>query len=83
MFLTRYPLLTERLASPTSTAQSGRLREVGARGRSLGFRTSDLPDQECSWWQEASYSFCDDILRLGRPLGSLFSQAPEHVEGKE
>jgi hypothetical protein len=33
---------------PTSIAQRGGLREVGARGRSLGLRSSDLLDQACS-----------------------------------
>jgi hypothetical protein len=33
---------------PTSIAQRGGLREVGARGRSLGLRSSDLLNQACS-----------------------------------
>jgi hypothetical protein len=49
---------------PTSTAQLGDLREIGVRGRSPGLRSGDLPDQACSWRQEASYSFA--MISLGR-----------------
>jgi hypothetical protein len=67
---------------PTSSAQRGGLREIGERGRSLGLRSGDLPDQACSWWQEASYSFA--TVSLGRAtLRLAFSQALEHIEGKE
>jgi hypothetical protein len=66
----------------TSAAQRGGLREVGARGRRLGLRSGDLPNQACSWWQEASYSFA--MVFLGRTtLRLALSQAPEHIEGKE
>jgi hypothetical protein len=40
---------------PTSTARRGVLREIGARGRSLGLRCGNLSDQAYSWRQEASY----------------------------
>jgi hypothetical protein len=67
---------------PTSTAQCGGLREVGARGRIPGLRSGDLPDQACSWRQEASYSFA--MVSLGRTTLKLaLSQAPEHIKGKE
>jgi hypothetical protein len=67
---------------PTPTAQHGGLREVGVRGRSLGLRSGDLPDQACSYRQEASYSF--GMVSLGRmTLRLALSQAPEHIEGKE
>jgi hypothetical protein len=66
----------------TSAAQRGGLRKVSARGRSLGLRSGDLPDQACSWRQEASYSFA--MVSLGRTtLRLALSQAPEHIEGKE
>jgi hypothetical protein len=67
---------------PTSTAQRGGLREIGARGRSLGLRSGDLLDQECSQRQEASYSL--GMASSSRTtLRLALSQAPERVEGKE
>jgi hypothetical protein len=67
---------------PTSTAQRGGLREVGARGRSLGLRSGDLLDQACSQRQEALYSL--GMVSSGRTTLMLaLSQAPKHVEGEE
>jgi hypothetical protein len=67
---------------PTSTAQRGGLREVGARGRSIELGSGDLSDQACSQRQEASYLL--GIVSLGRmTLRLSLSQALEHVEGKE
>jgi hypothetical protein len=67
---------------PTSTAQRGGLREVGARGRSLGLRSGDLFDQACSQRREASYSL--GMMSSGRAtLRLTLSQSPEHVEGEE
>jgi hypothetical protein len=68
---------------PTSTPQCGSLREVGARGRSLGLGSGDLfSDQACSQRQEASYSL--GMISSGRTTFRLaLSQAPEHVEGEE
>jgi hypothetical protein len=72
----------EEAGLPTSTAQRGGLREVGARGRSLGLRSDDLFDQACSQWQEASYSL--GVVSSGPMTPRLaLSQAPEHVEGEE
>jgi hypothetical protein len=66
---------------PTSTAQRGGLRGVGARGRSVGLRSGDLfSNQACS--QEASYSL--GMMSSGRTTFRLaLSQAPEHVDGEE
>jgi hypothetical protein len=67
---------------PASTAQRGGLREVGARGRSLGLRSSDLLDQACSQRQEASYLL--GMVSSGRTtLRLALGQAPERVEGEE
>jgi hypothetical protein len=67
---------------PTSTAQRGGLREVGARGRSLGLRSGDFFDQAHSQWQKALYLL--GMVSLGRmTLRLALSQAPEHIEGKE
>jgi hypothetical protein len=66
---------------PTSTAQRGGLREVAVRGRSAGLRSGDLPDQACSWRQEASYSFA--MVSLGRAtLRLALSQAPSISRGR-
>jgi hypothetical protein len=67
---------------PTSTTQRGGLREVDARGRSLGLRSDDLFDQACSQRQEASYSL--RMVSSGRMTPRLdLSQAPKSVEGEE
>jgi hypothetical protein len=67
---------------PTSTTQRGGLREVGARGRSIGLMSGNLSDQACSWRQEALYSL--EMVSLGRmTLRLALSQALEHVEGNE
>jgi hypothetical protein len=67
---------------PASTAQRGGLREIDARGRGPGLRSGDLSGQACSWRQEASYSFA--MISLSRTTVRLaFSQAPEHIKGKE
>jgi hypothetical protein len=68
---------------PTSTAQRGGLREVGAYGRSLGLRSVNLFDQACSQRQGlALYSL--GMISSGRTAFRLaLSQAPEHVEGEE
>jgi hypothetical protein len=66
----------------TSTAQRGGLREVDARGRSLGLWSGDLSEQACSQRQEASYSL--GMMSSGRTTFKLaLSQSPEHVEGEE
>jgi hypothetical protein len=64
---------------PTSTAQRGGLREIGARGRSPGLRSDDLSDQACSWRQEASYSFA--MISLGRATLRLASPPAYRGEG--
>jgi hypothetical protein len=62
--------------------QRGDLREVGARGRSLGLRSGDLFDQACSQRQEVLYSL--GMISPGLTTFRLaLSQAPEHVEGEE
>jgi hypothetical protein len=67
---------------PTSTAQRGGLRKVGARGGSIELGSVDLSDQERSRRQEASHSL--RMVSLGRmTLRLALNQAPEHVEGKE
>jgi hypothetical protein len=67
---------------PTSIAQCGGLREVGARGGSIELGSGDLSDQACSRRQEASHSLL--ILSLGRmTLRLALCHALDHVEGKE
>jgi hypothetical protein len=66
---------------PTSTAQRGGLREIGARGRSLGLRSGDLSDQAYLWWQEASYSFV--MMSLGQTTFRLaFLPSPRACRGE-
>jgi hypothetical protein len=67
---------------PTSTAQCGGLRKVGARGGSIELGFSDLSDQAYSRRQEASHSL--RMVSLGcMTLRLALSQAPEHVEVKD
>jgi hypothetical protein len=72
----------EEAGLPTSTAQRGGLRKVGARGSSLGLRSGDLLDQACSQRQKASYLL--GMVSSGRTtLRLAMSQALERVEGEE
>jgi hypothetical protein len=82
LFLVSLTTTHEEAGLPTSTAQRGGLREVSARGRSLGLESGDLSDQACSRRQEASYSL--GMVSSGRMTFKLaLSQAPEHVQGEE
>jgi hypothetical protein len=65
---------------PTSTAQRGGLREIGARGRSLGLRSGNLSDQAYPWRQEASYSL--RLVSLGRTTFTLALAKPRACRGE-
>jgi hypothetical protein len=67
---------------PTSTDQCGVLREVCARGRSLGLGSGDLSDQACSQRQEALYFIRDDVLRSSDPYVD-FEPSPRACRGGE
>jgi hypothetical protein len=68
---------------PTSTAQRGGLREVGARVWSLGLRSGDpFSTKHASRRQKALCSLV--VVSSGRrTLRLALSQAPEHAEGEE
>jgi hypothetical protein len=66
---------------PTSIAQRGGLRKVGARG-GIELGSGNLSDQAGSRRQEASHLL--KMVSLGRmTLRLALSQAPEHIEGKD
>jgi hypothetical protein len=67
---------------PTFIAQRGGLREIGARGRSLGLRSGDLSDQADSWRQEASYLL--RLVSLGRTTFRLaLAKPPSMSRGRD
>jgi hypothetical protein len=67
---------------PTSIAQRGGLREIGARGRSLGLRSGDLSDQAYLWRREASYSL--RLVSIGRTTFRLaFAKPPSMPRGRD
>jgi hypothetical protein len=62
---------------PTSTAQRGGLREIGARGRSPRLRSGNLSDQAYSWRQETSYSL--RLVSLGHTTFRLALAKPPSI----